>query len=136
MKRYNFILIVLFLFYSCNSSGQQKCSICGDWKWEKNDETRDFTLQILQQDSIIVGKHCYILDSGNKMDCSPENDDFSFKAEIPSTDSLTFKIRSYYSNESGIVSLKYMNGKIYWKLKQLPKGEFYLPREAILIKNN
>ena len=135
LKRYLLILFVLLIFNSCNSNGQN-CSICGNWKWEKNDDKRDFTLQVMKLDSIIVGKHCYIVDSGNKMDCSAQDNDYSFKSAIPNSDSLTVKIRSFYSNEVGIVSIKYYKGKIYWKLLQLPKGEFYLPREAILIKNN
>ena len=131
MKQFTFLLFISFLITSCDSFGQVECLICGEWKWEKNDEKHDFTLQILQHDSIIEGKHCYVLDAGNKMDCSTAIDDFSFKFEIPRNDSLTFKIRSYYSNEFGTASIKYLDGKIYWRLLQLPKGEYYLPREAV-----
>lgn len=131
-----FTICIIFLLNSCNSLGQQECLFCGNWKWEKNDEKRDFTLQISKQDSIIQGKHCYVLDSGNKMDCALENNDFSFKSKITNSDSIVIKIKSYYSNEIGMVSLKYFNGRIFWKLLQAPKGEYYLPREAILLKDH
>ncbi|RPH29517.1 MAG: hypothetical protein EHM93_17230 [Bacteroidales bacterium] len=134
MRRYNFVIFVFLLIYSCNSSGQQKCSFCGNWKWEKNDEKHDFTLQILQKDTIVVGKHCYILNAGSKMDCSDNDNVFSFKFKPSNTDSLVLGIRSYYSNQVGQISLKYKNGKIYWKLVKAPKGEYYLPREAVLTK--
>jgi hypothetical protein len=127
-------MIVFLLFYSCNSLCQQKCLFCGNWRWEKNDEKHDFTIQILQRDTVLFGKHCYILDAGNKMDCSKNNNDFSFKFNFTTSDSIIFRIKSYYSNDSGKVCLTIKGDKLYWKLIQKPKEEYYLPREAILIK--
>jgi hypothetical protein len=109
--------------------------MCGEWRWDKNDDQHDFSVQISMQDGFLLGKHCYILDYGNKIDCSSEQD-ISFKVPYPMTDSVQVDIRSYYSGVSGIVEVKLKSGKLYWKLIQAPKEEYYFPKEAVLVKDN
>jgi len=131
-----FALSILFVSsYTFCLSQSQSCRICGSWRWEKNDERHDFLLEISIKDSLIFGRHCYILDSGNKMDCSMESTDASFKTQISVADSMTVIIRSYYSNQKGLVKLELKNKKLYWTLIKAPKGEYYLPKNAILLKD-
>jgi hypothetical protein len=136
MKNINLVLLIIFITSVTFQNKNNDCNICGEWKWEKNDEKHDFTLQIFQKDSFIYGRHCYILDYGNKMDCYLRNDDYSFKIKFSDikSDSFSIKIKSYYSKNYGIVNLKLKDKKIYWNLLIIPKGEFYLPTEAILVK--
>lgn len=120
---------------SYTSSRHSECKICGEWRWEKNDEQHDFSVQISMQDGFLLGKHCYILDYGNKIDCSSEREDESFKVSYRGIDSVQMNIRSYYSGLLGVAEIKMKNGKLHWKLINAPKGEYYLPKEALLIKD-
>jgi len=132
----HFLLILISVFVSSSCSSQnQHCKICGEWRWEKNSEQRDFSIQISLKDGVLTGTHCYILDSGNKMDCSSGQEDMSFKVPYSETDSMQINIRSYYSGAQGVAQLKLKNEKLYWKLVKTPKEEYYLPKEAILIKD-
>lgn len=136
--------MIKYIFYcmlfslSCvshNSVGQKQNPMCGDWKWEKNDDKHDFTLQIFQKDSLLIGKHCYIIDAGSKIDCASEEKEISFKTVISDSTKLTLKIKSFYSNEFGEVEIALINEKLYWKLLKAPKAEYYFPKAAILIRN-
>jgi len=64
-----------------------------------------------------------------------ESTDASFKTQISVADSMTVIIRSYYSNQKGLVKLELKNKKLYWTLIKAPKGEYYLPKNAILLKD-
>lgn len=139
MIKYIYIMLLTLIasvgFSHCTYSQHHECEMCGEWRWERNDEQHDFSVQISMQDGFLLGKHCYILDYGNKIDCSSEQD-ISFKAPYPITDSVQVDIRSYYSGTSGIVEVKFASGKLYWKLIQAPKEEYYFPKEAVLIRDN
>lgn len=138
MKNFFNSLMVLILI-SCgshNSSAQSdECKICGNWIWEKNDNAHDFSLRVYQQDSLIVGRHCYVLNSGDKMDCALEASDFSFKIKLPVGDSVQVSIKSFYSGQTGVVRLKLVHDKFQWKLIKAPKGEYYLPKDAFLYRS-
>lgn len=123
---------ILLGAFNCSSQNND-CKICGSWQWEKNDDRHDFSVVIYLKDGFISGTHCYILDSGKKMDCATDSKEVSFKVINPKTDSIILSIRSYYSGKSGDVKLENRNGKLYWKLIRAPKGEYYFPKEAILI---
>lgn len=137
MINYRYIILILvasIVVSSCTSSRHSECEMCGEWRWENNDDQHDFSVKISMQDGILIGKHCYIIDHGNKMDCSSEQD-VSFKVPYPMTGSAQVDIRSYYSGASGIVEVKLRSGKLYWKLIKAPEEEYYLPKEAVLIKD-
>lgn len=112
---------------------QDNCKFCGTWRWEKNDDRHDFSLEIQLRDGLLIGRHCYILNSGSKMDCATESKDFSFKIENPTSDTLTINVKSYYSGKVGKVLLEAKEGRMYWKLMRAPKGEFYFPKQAVLV---
>jgi hypothetical protein len=114
-------------------SQDRDCKICGTWRWEKNDESHDFTVTIYLKDGFIMGTHCYILDSGKKMDCPTNQKDTSFKKANLKADTITLNIRSYYSGKSGDVKLELRKGKLHWKLTKAPRGEYYFPKEAVLV---
>jgi len=116
------------------SAESDQCKICGNWSWEKNDDLHDFTLQLYLQDSLVIGKHCYVLNSGVKMDCAAEPSDVSFKLKLPIGDSLQVNVKSFYSGQAGMVMLKLVGNKIHWQLIKTPEGEYYLPGDAFLVR--
>lgn len=133
---YRLMILMLFSCGSNNSSAQSnECKICGNWSWEKNDDAHDFSLQLYQQDSLIIGKHCYVLNSGDKMDCAVGASDISFKIKLPVGDSVVVSLKSFYSGQTGEVRLKLVHDKVHWKLIKAPKGEYYLPKEAFLYRS-
>ncbi len=139
MIKYIYIIlltsIVSVAVSRCTSSQSSDCEMCGEWRWKKNDDQHDFSVQISMQDGFLLGKHCYILDYGNKIDCSSEREDVSFRVSYRGIDSVQMNIRSYYSGTLGVAEIKLKNGKLHWKLINAPEGEYYLPREAVLIKD-
>jgi hypothetical protein len=125
-------LVAVISLSSYTSSQYSGCKICGEWRWEKNDEQHDFSVQISMQDGFLLGKHCYILDYGNKIDCSSEREDVSFKVSYRGIDSVQMNIRSCYSGTLGVAEIKLKNGKLHWKLINAPKGEYYLPQGSCI----
>lgn len=113
-------------------SQELECLICGDWVWEKNDDRREFSIEIYKNDTLLYGKHCYILNSGDKMDCSVTDEDISFRTEYTNTSTIIVEINSFYLGEKGRAEIKLIGENLYWKLLKEPKGEYYLPMEAIL----
>jgi len=128
--------VAIVTYCGCALSLHSECGICGGWQWEKNDDRHDFSLQISLQDGFVVGKHCYVFDYGNKIDCASDKQDVSFKIENSGLDSIRVNIRSHYSGQQGIAVVKLKAGKLHWKLVKAPAGEYYLPKEALMIRSN
>lgn len=155
------LLISMFLLLSCNTqnkgsaettnnvavdtpetqqikneqSGSDKNDFTGEWNWEKNNDSKDFTVKIgLRNDSLFTS-YCCIIQQGLKMDC-PENDEYSFVVPKPSGNYFTASFKSYFSSSIGKVKLSLKDGKLIWEILEAPKGEFYCPSTAIMIKQN
>jgi hypothetical protein len=132
----NFVFIFFLTIGSiCINAQNHECKFCGTWRWEKNDEHHDFSIELSLKDGLLLGRHCYVLNSGNKMDCSNGGKEFSIKIELPKNDTVTLKVKSFYSGEVGIAHLEIKEGKLFWKLVKAPKGEYYFPKQAVLIRS-
>jgi hypothetical protein len=68
------------------------------------------------------------------MDCSTDSR-ASFRIEGKSIDSVLVTVTSFFSNQNGRVKLVKKNGKLYWSLVDAPKGEYYFPHQAILVRD-
>ncbi len=138
MKNYTSLcylgMLLIFSAFNNPASNNLDCNICGQWSWEKNDDKHDFSLNIYMKDGILNGSHCYVLNGGEKMDCPDNKDQSSFSMSNFRYDTITVSIRSFYSGKTGKIKLEIKNGKLYWKLVKPPKGEYYFPKEAILVK--
>lgn len=135
-----YLSIILSLYFTNYSNSkknnyvQDSCNYCGEWSWEKNDEKHDFTIVINQEGEYLIGRHCYITDSGNKMDCSGDQNDISFKIKSLNSEKNTVEFTSFYRGAKGKVELRLQQGKLYWKIIEKPKDIYYIPLEATLTK--
>ena len=131
-------LIVIALFSLCNPMNNKtsnECKMCGEWTWEKNDENHDFNLKIYTEGEYIIGKHCYITDNGNKMDCSTDKNDISFKIKNTNLSNLKVDFTSFFRGAKGIIEIQLKDNKLIWTVVQKPNDIYYLPLEAVLIKS-
>lgn len=149
MKKINLILTVhtsvllaaLLCIAACTNAQVKKqpddgedCALCGYWVWEENNINNQFSLQINSEDSLLVGRHCYVLNGGSKMDCSMSEEDITFTSEDSTSTELKVEVTSFYSGSTGLVRLKLIDNRLYWKILEEPKTEYYFPDEAILRK--
>ncbi len=106
----------------------------GEWNWEKNNDTKSFSLTIKQDTSNnLIGTYCYILKNGDKVDC-PDGNQISFKLAIPSGNSFSTVFASSYSQQLGNVTITFDGTNLIWQVTQVPGGEYYCPLNAKLIK--
>ena len=142
MKLINKVIIeYLFLtvfFLSCTSdihSQSDTCSLCGNWKWEKNNDLTYFTLKIKLKKGILFGRHCYVLNKGDKVDCASMPPDTTFSInKYDFSNTLKVKVKSIFSEDYGEASITLVGEKLYWELLKKPTGEYYFPDKATLVK--
>ena len=112
-----------------------KCQYAGNWKWEKNSESKfSFWLKLYTKQDSLWGYYEGYARHGNAIDESPfpcfkisfpegEDDEIEFWVETGSYEKL--KAKMIFKNE-----------KIFWKLLEFPHKETHILTEGVLIKDN
>ena len=150
MKKYIYLYLVLVISnISCNTKkssrkGNSPDKVIetlntpkdyeGEWVWEKNDDRKDFSINIKIKGDDIMGKYCSIAQSGNRVDCA-EGNNYNFEIKNVTQNHFTTNFKTNYSMSEGSVKLTLESSKkIIWKIVKSPKGEYYCPKYAVLIK--
>lgn len=130
-------LLFLFLLLVTSVSAQHSQDFAGSWFWESQDgeNTMELELEYENQNSI-KGNHCVIFYQGEKTDCKRENGDFTINLVKIAEGIYDGTIESAVSFTSGKIRLQYVEREkgIVFYLKEVPPGEFYMPKEAFLIR--
>ena len=104
----------------------------GSWEWEENNLNQSFSIDVISKNDSLYFSYCCVMQRGNKIDCSSEKDDYSFK--VKNTEKLSFEaeFKTYFSFAKGKVKLTLQKDKLIWEIVEYTKGEYYFPTNAIL----
>jgi hypothetical protein len=106
----------------------------GEWQWEKNDAHKDFSITIKEKNGYLVGDYCCVMQNGDKVDCSDDKDNVSFKTAIPAHSTIVVKFRSSFSETEGEAQIVFDGQNLLWHITKQPSGEYYCPADAKLIR--
>jgi hypothetical protein len=111
-----------------------KCQYAGNWKWEKNSESKfSFCLKLYTKQDSLYGYYEGYARNGNAIDESPFP---CFKIPFPkyNNENIEFWVETG-SSEILKAKMIFKNEKIYWKLLELPHKEAHALVEGTLIKD-
>jgi hypothetical protein len=131
-------LLFLFLLIFISTSAQQSQNFAGNWFWESPDGQNTMELQLeYENQNRIVGNHCVVFYQGKKTDCK-RNDTGALSINLVKIAEGVYDgtIESAVSFTSGKIRLQYIDREkaIRFYLKEVPPGEFYIPKEAFLMR--
>jgi tetratricopeptide (TPR) repeat protein len=115
-----------------NSIVANNSSLAGKWEWEGNNDRSMFTITIELKNDFYFGKYCAVMYSGNKIDCDIDEYSFKFKSF---KEEVTFDYICNFSGENGKAKISNLGDKIKWEILDLPDGECYAPKNAILTRS-
>ena len=130
MKRILFLAIILL----SNFLNAQISKGTWNWKSENGNNNLEFTISSVENNKI-QGNYCSVYFKGKKIDCDSgmENEPDFILDEIGENIYLG-KFTSNYSSTKGILKISFFQStnNIKLELVEPPKGEFYLPKSALL----
>lgn len=112
--------------------------ISGSWSWNSKEGNNMFTIDLIQAtENDIRGNHCSVFLAGERIDCNDTRDEFTVVLVKKAENIYQGSIRSGYSYAVGNVQLQYLpeDNTMLFTLKTAPKGEYYMPLEARLVRN-
>ncbi len=112
--------------------------ISGSWSWNSVEGNNMFTIDLIQAtENDVRGNHCSVFLGGERIDCNDTKDKFTVVLVKKAENIYQGSIRSGYSYAVGNVQLQYIpeENAMLFTLKTAPKGEYYLPVEARLVRN-
>ncbi|MEB5972967.1 hypothetical protein ACWXWB_23005 [Pantoea dispersa] len=109
----------------------------GEWSGAAgNENSSDYStlnIKLRQIDGKVVGRYCYITNSGNRIDC-PDGDESNLQGVVKNN-KANVKFDSAFGGENGEAELTLNNDAMLWHLTVLPShGEFYAPKDFSLKK--
>lgn len=131
-------LLLLFLLIFVSGFAQESHDFAGNWFWESPNGQNTMELQLeYENQNRIVGNHCVVFYQGEKTDCK-RKDAGSFTINLVKIAKGVYDgtIESAVSFTSGKIRLQYIDREkaIRFYLKEVPPGEFYMPKEAFLLR--
>jgi hypothetical protein len=127
---------ILFYFSFLNATATEAQGIASfAGRWSYTSPRTSFLIIITQKESALSGTHCSTMAAGRKIDCYLEATDISITGTVTDANLVTVTFKSFFSETSGKATLKKISPtQIEWTITEAPKGEFYLPSKAVLIK--
>ncbi|HAG15946.1 MAG TPA: hypothetical protein DCG69_05395 [Bacteroidales bacterium] len=124
-----FILLVPVLTYSQD--------ITGNWYWKSETGSNSLELEFFLENGELKGRHCGSFYDGLKIDCVDGPSSCSIILAQVKIGLYEGTIQSGFSLSSGRIQLTYnpVSNNILFKVLQVPAGEYYFPKECILIRN-
>ncbi len=135
MKKRLQVLILFTLLVSIKVGAQD---ISGSWSWYSDNGNDMFTIDLIKiSDNNFRGSHCSVYVQGERIDCFDMVEDFTVVLIRKTENIFAGSIRSGFSFATGQVQLQYLpvDDTILFSLKTPPKGEYYIPFEAVLQRN-
>lgn len=130
-------LLFLFLLVTCSATSQNSQEMGGIWFWESPNGQNTMQLDLeYENQKIIKGNHCVVFGQEKNTDCKRNEQGFSLNLVRVAEGIYDGTIESAVSTASGKVRLQYMKRQkaIRFYLKKAPAGEFYIPKEAFLVR--
>lgn len=141
-----FFLAIFFLFsLSCTTTKGEVPQSRLEGHWEAMKYTTDttvpystFQLDLHVSGKRIVGKYCFVTQSGRKIDCDPDGED-NISGEISNANSAvaTLKFKSFFGARGGEANIYFEDDSLQWQVQILPTGgQFYGPKSSTLHKTS
>ena len=130
------LAVYTILLLSMMSASAQ--DISGSWSWNSKEGSNMFTIDLIQAtENDFRGNHCSVFLNGERIDCNDTKDEFTIVLVKKAENIFQGSIRSGYSYAVGNVQLQYLpeENTMLFTLKTAPKGEYYMPAEARLVRN-
>lgn len=131
-------LLFLFLLIFISGFAQRSQDFAGSWFWKSPDGQNTMELQLeYENPKNIKGNHCVVFYQGGKTDCKKKNAGIFTINLVKIADGIyDGTIESAVSFTSGKIRLQYIEREkaIRFYLKKVPSGEFYIPKEAFLVR--
>jgi hypothetical protein len=98
--------------------------------WNSHSERSSFSLFLTQKQDSLIGYHISVMENGNRIDASYQNE-ITIRGKILK-DSAIIIFKSTYCRMYGFATI-YKTGPdtLKWKITNPPHGLFYIPRSAI-----
>jgi hypothetical protein len=114
----------------------QTVTLTGHWVWVEDSEEATFSIFITKEGNAYIGRYCAVALSGNRIDCNdeeiPESNYSSFIIKSLPGNEFTVNFKTYYSESTGKVKIRIEGEKMYWKVVEKPKGQYFCPDVAVL----
>ena len=131
-------LLFLLIFFSLPIFAQHSQDFAGNWYWKSPDGQNTMELQLeYENQKNIKGNHCVTFSQGENTDCKRKNAGaFTINLVKIAEGVYDGTIESTVSFTSGKIRLQYIAREkaIQFRLEEVPPGEFYMPKEAFLIR--
>jgi hypothetical protein len=130
MRKY--ICLIFISIFTCITCFSQT-KFTGVWNWHTPGAS--FTLQLTQKQDSVIGYHCSVMQNGNRIDCSFE-EEITIRGKLHG-DSAVISFKSTYSRLFGDATIfKIASDTIKWKITKPPHGLYFIPRLAIMTQTN
>jgi hypothetical protein len=104
-------------------------------KWHAETVTSSFDLNLSQVKNKLIGSHCSVQMSGNKVDCVLDDTDLSLTGIIENPSYVLVTFTSQISQKNGTAKIsKIDETTIEWKIITKPVGEYQIPNQIIMKK--
>ena len=108
----------------------------GSWYWnsDKGNDNLEFYIENTD-DQTIKGNYCSVFSEGDKIDCSSDlENETNFILKKTSINTYQGIFKSNFSSTEGVLKIVFntRNDKIKLEIIEAPKGEYYLPKSAVL----
>jgi|GEM_PF-3694421 len=96
----------------------------GKWSYIHNNERSDYSLNIEVKGDSLIGSHCFIGMSGNRIDC-PENNKKTIKGIIRKNGNFEGRFFSDYAKAIFILKMNIASDTLYWTTDNSSSKVFY-----------
>lgn len=130
----NLVLGGVFTVISVSGCASPVAPFAGEWDWKDSPSTMTFSIDIKQQGKRLQGQYCAVAQNGNKTDCDDESNPNIDGLIDDSGKSAIVNFSSFFGAKNGRAALKMSDGHLIWHILKNPiEGEFYAPKDAILV---
>ena len=130
------LLLIVITAFAKPLKTDEKLSIAGTWQWENEKGEHTSVLSIKDIDSgSYQGRYCSVFFEGEKIDCNKTMDDFNVEITMVGPNKFEGVFKSNYSHKEGTLELTHypIKGQLKLEIINQPKGEYYLPDNAVFV---
>jgi hypothetical protein len=109
-------------------------NLTGTWYWKSDNGKNNIELYLIQNGTLVTGKHCGSFYEGSKIDCISEDDENSITLTQISSNVFEGNLISGYSDITIQIriTLNPSNETIFFQQLSQPTGEYYLPNNVMM----
>lgn len=106
----------------------------GEWDKPSMASNGTFSISLAQTDSTIIGQYCAVTKNGHKIDCDVEKNPNITGIVDGRSGRANLTFSSFFGATTGKATITLQNGQLIWHIIEVPRGEFYAPLNAVLLR--